>query len=694
MLNELALIRNGIAELDPHQLQPVHKSLAEPGKTNLVRVVLASGQQGNCIAELDHLQGNKHKKYWTQGDGNQNQFPAVKLTFPLRVSGVTEYQRWKQDNKNPSVEVHLDRLKSMRDRYPVDLGTRGIWPKYRGKLEQRLSIYRTGLSGESVIVADLLTMFLKNTADGGLSFLRQLDEKLWQQCERTADKDLLDMAALVMFASLGSNETLTNKGEMPTRPTLLFDLVNTGANSAANRHWLPDISAALFETGEKGKQRLGTCAISGKQNSVLVTDTFPPQKCNFLGKVTTFSRKKGVQTYRRYDNEAAESMAVDSKLADELASALRYLNSKEEGTTWDVVPGETGNGDLLLGFCRALPDVAAVRLLSHQSDTLEDEDDYELEAKEICRLFEGIDSAVVAQVDFLIIRKINDGVQKAVFSSSQSLNNLELAANIWCQANKNVPAISLLFFEEKKKVYRSPCTVSPKQFAMLFKKQYNRAAESKAADVPGLPFAEVMALFLNENRSKQLAGRLLNRVLRQYGGLLELAALKQTNPSKHHQDALCAIAAIGLLLHKLGKVKEVYMNELAYKLGQFCAALDEIHIGYCESERKGDLPGRLIGNQAYAAAVKNPLKALDITAQRAAVYQAWAQRVSKQPDDKIKNKRIKNAKYAFVWLRKHSEELHTQIPQQSSQSTAESRAELLLGYLAGREIKKSQDNEQ
>lgn len=32
MLNELALIRNGIAELDGTSLKPIHKQLHEPGK--------------------------------------------------------------------------------------------------------------------------------------------------------------------------------------------------------------------------------------------------------------------------------------------------------------------------------------------------------------------------------------------------------------------------------------------------------------------------------------------------------------------------------------------------------------------------------------------------------------------------------------------------------------------------------------
>ena len=133
------------------------------------------------------------------------------------------------------------------------------------------------------------------------------------------------------------------------------------------------------------------------------------------------------------------------------------------------------------------------------------------------------------------------------------------------------------------------------------------------------------------------------------------------------------------------------MQDFAYKLGQFCAALDEIHIGYCVSERQGQIPSRLIGNQAYAAAISSPLKALEITAQRSAVYQAWARKISVKPG--ITNPKIKNAKFAYLWLCKHSRDLHqVQSEQKLSVSSATDKAELLLGYLAGRPIGKSQQS--
>ncbi len=701
MLNELTLIRNGIAAIDRSLLQPIHKHLAEPGKKNLLRVVLAPDTADGSIAELDYLGGEKHKNYWTQGEGNKNQFPAVKLPFPLRSGGVGQLGSWKQQNKNPPPDKLLDYLRTLREKHPFDPEQKP-WPSYREKLKQRAKIYQP-LNDPASIVASLLDTFL---AIDGLALLKALDEKLWAECRRTVDKDMLKMAALILFADGG--ELKPDDGSMKDgkRPTLLLDLKVEENHCAAHKHWKQDISKMLYEQEllneqEQNAGNIGTCAVSGHANMRLISDTFPDSKCNHLGNVKIFSRKKGVPTYKRYGKLAADSMAISADLADEMASALRYLNNKVKGKTWDVLPGETGSGDLLLTFCRALPDIEPVKLLTYDDSTDDfDEDDYERECEQICESFTGrdIDLEIEPRIDFLVLRKINDGVQKAIFSSSQRLEKLSRDSKNWNQAGKNTPPIRLAFFKKGDETSRFllPSPISPKPFAMLFKKHYAGNIERKQTNVPGLPFAEAMMLFLNEQCDTDLVNRLLNKLLIQFSNLLEQAALGKTKPAKHHRDARNAISAMGILLYKLNRRKEVYMNELAYKLGQFCSVLDEIHTGYCASERNGQMPGRLVGNQTYAAAIINPIKALGITAQRFAVYQAWAKRNSQQTDEQIKNrkikkeleKEIKKAKYAYFWLRDNCADLQSLIREELPAATAASRAELLLGYLAGRPFDK------
>ena len=731
MLNELMLVRNGLASINPDSLKPVHQSLSEPGKANLLRVILREGN-GGCITELECLSDNKNKLYWTQGKHNSNQFPAVKLPFPLRPGGVKDYCEWKEENKRPQDKQHLNAINEIRNKHPVDISKyckkdskenegkpagEGVseeqgkpadsgnaeieWPNYRDKLEERAIIYQE-LKGDANIVSRLINTFLAIESE---KLLNELDKKLWEQCEKNPDSNILKLAALIWFAS----GNLSDNGTIPDgrRPTLLLDmLASDGSSSAANKKYQRKVSSLLFENETKTKA--GICAITG-QNKSLVPDTFPSAKCEHLGKVTIFSRKKDTYTFQRYGQKGAASMPVSAKLADEMASALRCLTDKDKkGITCDILPGETGNsGDLLVAFCRALPDAKLMPLVTQDTEIL-DEEDYETETTQICRIFRGENVSLDEQVDFFILRKISDGVQKVIFSSSQTLKSLQNSAETWVSDCKNTPPIQLAFFKKGEKIpcFRFPKPISPRQVARLFGDHYNRSL--RKSSVAGLPFAEIMRLFLCERHETGLITRLLNQLFKQYANLLEQAALKKTDPTKHHRDALHVITAMGLLLNKINCGKEVYMQDFSYKLGQFCAALDEIHIGYCVSERQGQIPSRLIGNQAYAAAISSPLKALEITAQRSAVYQAWARKVSEKldtvvkeiqsdkkipPDEKNKKTKIMNAVWAFRWLHKHCHDLHqTMSTRKISASSATDKAELLLGYLAGRPIEKSKQS--
>lgn len=692
MLNELMLVRNGLISINPGSLKPIHQSLSEPGKANLLRVIL-SEENGGGITELECLSDDKNKLYWTQGNHNSNQFPAIKLPFPLRPGGVKDYCEWKGENKIPSDKKHLNAIKEIRNNHPVDISkyckkdSKEIeWPNYREKLKERATIYQD-LKDEANIVFRLINTFL-SIEPGKL--LDELDEKLWGQCQRNPESGILKLAALIWFAS----GNLSDNGTIPDgrHPTLLIDMrTSDRSSSAANKKYQRAVSSLLFERETDRKTSTSTCAITGEDKS-LVPDTFPSAKCEHLGKVTIFSRKKETPTFRRYQKKGAESMPVSAELAYEMARTLDFLTNKDKkGITCDILPGETGNsGDLLVAFCRALPDVKLMPLVTQDTGIL-DEEDYETETAQICQMFRGKDVPLDDKVDFLILRKISDGVQKVIFSSSQTLKSLQNSAETWVSDCKDIPPIQLAFFKKGEKIpcFKSPKPISPKQVARLFGYHYNRSL--RKSSVAGLPFAEVMRLFLYERHETALITRLLNRLLKQYDNLLEQAALKKTAPAKHHRDALHVITAMGLLLNKINRGKEVYMQDFAYKLGQFCAALDEIHIGYCVSERQGQIPGRLIGNQAYAAAISSPLKALEITAQRSAVYQAWARKVSEKPD--IPDPKIKKAKFAYLWLRKHSRDLHqVQSEHKLSVFSATDKVELLLGYLAGRPIGKSQQN--
>ena len=261
MLNELMLIRNGLASINPGSLKPIHKSLSEPGKANLLRVIL-NEENGGRITELECLSNNKNKSYWTQGNHNSNQFPAVKLLFPLRPGGVKDYCEWKEKNKRPLDQKHFNAIKEIRNKHPVNISKyckkdskknegkpagEGVseeqgtpadsgkaeieWPNYRDKLKERAEIYQE-LKGDANIISRLINTFLAIEAE---KLLAELDEKLWDQCQKNPESGILKLAALIWFAS----GNLKN-GRIPDgrRPTLLLDmLASDRSSSAANKKY-------------------------------------------------------------------------------------------------------------------------------------------------------------------------------------------------------------------------------------------------------------------------------------------------------------------------------------------------------------------------------------------------------------------------------------------------------------------------
>lgn len=125
------------------------------------------------------------------------------------------------------------------------------------------------------------------------------------------------------------------------------------------------------------------------------------------------------------------------------------------------------------------------------------------------------------------------------------------------------------------------------------------------------------------------------------------------------------------------------MNDFAFQLGQLCSAMDELHIGYCQDIRKGQIPNVLIGNMSYGIALQSPVAALSVLASRIKPYEAWARKKWVQgnmPNDKA----IKNGMYSYKWIAVQSQKINEHIKDNPHLVNDSYKAELMLGYLAGR----------
>ena len=155
------------------------------------------------------------------------------MPFPLRPGGVKDYCEWKEENKRPSDQKHFNAIKEIRNNHRIDISkyfkkySKKIeWPNYRDKLKERAKIYRE-LKGDANIAFRLINTFLNIEFKG---LLGELDEKLWEQCKKNPDNDVLKLATLIWFA----NGNLSDDGTIPDgkRPTLLLDMLASDGSSS------------------------------------------------------------------------------------------------------------------------------------------------------------------------------------------------------------------------------------------------------------------------------------------------------------------------------------------------------------------------------------------------------------------------------------------------------------------------------
>ena len=143
------------------------------------------------------------------------------------------------------------------------------------------------------------------------------------------------------------------------------------------------------------------------------------------------------------------------------------------------------------------------------------------------------------------------------------------------------------------------------------------------------------------------------------------------------------------------------MSDIAFKLGQFIAAADVVHAGYCADVRGGDVPPSLLGNQVLTMAQSSPVKALATLCRRRKPYDGWAKKaardrkraeqlaVSKNADERQRGWDIRKAVRHVREMGPLADQLGVSLAGCAVNDTF--RAELLLGYIAG--LPKAQDED-
>jgi len=728
MLNELKIIADGLDEIG-EGVELIHRDIFLPGGSEALRIVLG---ETDSIESIECMDAKQLANCWGIRTSKQDQFPCIKLTSPLRLSGNAFYSAFyvyksaKKNNKEKaknklieqcrSVEVTFEQLSNFKEsewisflleKFPYEEELKSSeWPKgkYRKSILQRFSLFQDADDEEMKIVKNLYRRY-SDFGNNGLDLLRKLSQKIEEILKNNAtipSRILLN----ILFGEIKADDKGTVKDT--TRSILVLDYKPSDLTDefATARHRINSISKYLINKSPI-KTKSGTCFLTGKEGS-LYFDKFPDinlGKGKGVSQVILFSKFDGnankppklpnptKPTVQRYGRSGTSSYCLDNDEGSRLAETLiKITGDKYKGKIWESIPSEGKAQDLLIVFCKSPNAILTPVITGYDIDDI---DDYVNATSDVVNSFEGGDLSIDEGVDFIILRKIDDGNQKVIYSISNSIKKIRIAADEWVAGCNNSPSVKLFAQIGKDKKLLSPWPVAPKKLIYLSRKKYIRDGQA-STPVPGISFSDVMRFFFSMGGCTQLATRCLSKLSMQYEPLFSHCALSKLQNVlgkkaqikailKNNTQALNAVTLLSVLLYKIGRNKEVYMNGFAYQLGQLCSAIDELHIGYCKSVRGGQIPNALIGNLTYGMALQNPIKALAQLAPRIRPYETWAKKeLTKNKDKFSDDKAIKAGIFAYKWLSGQSEKLNSHFSENDEKSNDSFKAELMLGYLAGR----------
>lgn len=714
MLNELLIIERGArqAGIEMAQRDPDVKDV---GKKPTLRVRL---DMNGRVVDVDPAPANL--RLWTFGKGNKQRFPFLQPNAPLMYLNDIDTLRLLKGEKRRNRVIDLCQHASFNESDLID------WPGVRdkkGNWSQNPNDYLSSLrkrhkqilglentDGESVLAVVDRFLTACNAPNGGVNLLRQIAIKLVAALKHTAVDDWLRVGEPLLFFGGGA---------------LFFDVPSHEfSRLASDPRQIMAVSQALKKADKsadgKSDGNRGKCSLTGKEEQ-LVEETFPELVVPVIGKTILFSRFSAIPSNARYGRFGAKSYAVGQTVAEDLASVLRALTSPERKfLTWQSIPGEAPKqSDLFLAFVDEALDAPAASLLAGNEEDLSDEEPNSVAdsassvaafEKRTERLIEAVQAKVKVDlrktpVRLMIISKVDPANRKVAFASAPTVAEVYKAATTWVAGERNVPTwltLPILQKGEQKPRPMVPPHVAPLGLIAFSKKVYIRAGK-ESQEVVGLTAAETLKCFLDPSGNGDLsarhrAKRILRMTLRRRASLvsgsahaLRLGFDFAKDYDRH--ETLRTITIFGVLLHKLDRDKEVYMNETAFKLGQLLAAADVVHAGYCADVRGGAVPPSLLGNQIFAMAQAAPNKALAVFCRRWKPYDGWAKKASrdsnraeellasKQKSDQQRGWDIKKALRQSRQMGALAAELAPAL--EGCRVNDIFLAELLLGYIAG-----------
>ena len=246
MLNEFYTMQRGLEKVG--KLPPVkHNDIKSPGMGTTFRILLEA--DGN-VERVELLDKDRIKDIWSIGNGNKNQFPAIKLTFPLIPDAHKEYVNWKKNIKNPKEIDYREFIHKQVNQYDLNLSNITCWPSYRKYIICRTRSFKKYNKDEKFF--QIFERFRKSKKKG-INILSQIYQNIKN------DINSLDIKSLSANCDVLFGTELDKNGNVKDgkRVTFLIDALpsNDIDHYASSRREVNSLSTALFALEENGSEK-------------------------------------------------------------------------------------------------------------------------------------------------------------------------------------------------------------------------------------------------------------------------------------------------------------------------------------------------------------------------------------------------------------------------------------------------------
>lgn len=672
MLNELkelsdALEKNGIS------VEPISSSYLELPKVTkkapCIRILVGNGQI-LCLENILAEQAEAVRKF----GNNQGSFPALNLCPLFRID-PGETAKWIAGlEKKKVTPENVEKLKRLCTQKNWNVNT---FRKIRNSLEKQASeiqgILKTLHQNNPIQILIKETECFRNPQ----ILFDDLEKAAFSLLEQGINQSL----ALKVLFYIKKEEKDKGQGSL----SVVFDsqkLIQQG-DTVVSRQFTANLNAALVNYELQKGNRTIPGRVDAFGNPYAENGQPLPEvklKAGFTVKLRTMFKEQRCQG--RYGKFESGSYPLAETEQKRMQSALEWISREDQkNKTWT----KTAPQEVLFVFCaqspvkynKLLPSLQKLYTPEVQENTFEKAsskfiDSIRLRDKEKSNM-QHSDS-----LRFFVLRKLDKGRSKIVYTYNTSPEKIIEARNDWIKGCQNLP--NLQFCKNQNDIY-------PLEVTRYMNAFWNQSGNKIDKDFKAYPGYYGIKFFFSNDKTiiRQDLSFLIIKLQRIAPVLGDLLVKKKQ--SKSEEEWKGSLILLGVYLHKMNCQKEEYMTSYPYLLGQMLKVSDLLHAFYCAVVRQGNMPAQFVGSSLYLSAAEMPGQALMMLSQRMQPYIAWAKTYSLRQD-----KESWRARWLLSLYEKIAAGLWKNWQRETRFSDKE-RAELFIGYLADLPVKEKQTPE-